>query len=797
MWRDSTISVSSGQRSDGQLFAPSGGILIAALMAMLTLLFFRLHGAQSKPLLWLEFATFTIFPLAALFALKYRFGAVNVTSISKAWIYALQAGAAIVCGLVFLWHLMARSYNAGDANEIVALMALQCVAWYLAVFSKVPGFERTSAVLCGALVFFVGCMAERVGVFVFAGLFAVTVLWWLLGQYWRRMSQSTIGGQSQMLKVNGMAIGGTTIILGLVLFLASLIPLTKAGLSFDGFMPFSGGRDGMQDPFARSGIGNGDLITAGLNATTTGAVDSETFIEGHKPSMYDVTSDQYNGPIMKRRSNRSAAIKGSAKHLHNAKQSEQSGRSFRTMRESGKPSELEMEERITKALFFVEGSTPARFANNTFDHFDGWDWSQQPLSDAEIKMPEIGLRKILGKPMYYLKQTVSDYFTGRRVHRVKMMRLETSALPASSLLNRWHIDRVELLDLFRWNEAGLVRMDGEFIPPHAMIDVESVVPNYHLMRSDRKLGGASNTDEQQASTTSPYLQMPDNSTDEELGRLVELWTTDVEPGWNQVEAVVKSMRNDFELNPDWQRDDAVEDTVGHFLEQNGGPTYMFATTCTLALRKAGYKTRLTSGFLVQKKDYDWKSRQSVVTSENLHMWPEVSLDGKFWIPVEPTPGYPIPYSEQTAWQWITAKVVMAWNWGLKHPLFSLACIATLVSTVVMRAEIVALLMLFWWWVVKSFWPNRLLKTTRQLIDFRFSLAGNRRPRSSTIGSWYRRVDPDVPARFFDLWNANNFSNGSLSVPKSDLVSTCQEALKSLTFKKIREFTSRTKKVDSV
>jgi len=319
MRADSTISRTT-DRSTGKLFAPSGGIMIAALLAILT-----------------ELVTFLSIPLIALLVLKSRFGDLDANPISMSSIYGFQVGAVIVCGLVLLWHQIARSFGFGDANEIVALVLIQSI---------------------GGLVFFVGCMSENIGVFAFAGLFAVAVLWWLLGQYWRRMADKTIGGQSHMLRINGAAIGGTAVVVAVVAFLVGLIPLTNMGLTFDGFMPFSGGRDGMQDRFARSGIGNGDLIRAGRNATTTGAVDSDNFIEGHRPSMYDVTSERYDGPILKKkRSHRTVALEKAAKHLHDAKQSEQSGRSFRTMRESNRPSELKMEERITKALFFVEGSS--------------------------------------------------------------------------------------------------------------------------------------------------------------------------------------------------------------------------------------------------------------------------------------------------------------------------------------------------------------------------------------------------------------------------------------------------------
>jgi len=400
MWLDSTVSRSSDQSSRSQLFAPNATILVAALLAMLTLHAFRLPSMASRSLGSVELVAFALVPVFALIGLRVRFPNLKADTISKPAFYGFQLGGILFGALVVVWHIVARQFGAGVANEILALRTIQCVAWYLAVFSNLPGFEKTSAVLCGALVFFVVCMSERIEIFVVAVLFAIVVLWWLLVQYWSRMEHKNVDGQYRMLRVNSAAIGGTTFVVAVAVFLVTLIPIAGGGVMLSGFMPFSGGQDGMQDRYARSGIGNGDLIRAGRNATTTGAVDADVFIEGHKPSMYDVTSDQYNGPIAKKkRRNRTVAIEGAAKHLDAIKQSEQAGRSFRTMRETGKSSEMEVEERITQALFFVEGSVPARFANNTFHHFDGWDWSNQPLPKTETKMPKIRLDKKSGIPI--------------------------------------------------------------------------------------------------------------------------------------------------------------------------------------------------------------------------------------------------------------------------------------------------------------------------------------------------------------------------------------------------------------
>ena len=286
---------------------------------------------------------------------------------------------------------------------------------------------------------------------------------------------------------------------------------------------------------------------------------------------------------------------------------------------------------------------------------------------------------------------------------------------------------------------------------------------------------------------SDFLQVPETSSRPSIQGLANEWIAGIKPGWKQVESIVNHLRNDFALKPKWETDEQTDDSVSLFLEQGGGPSYMFATACAMALRSAGYKTRVASGFIVQKKDYVRVARQSIVTADNLHMWPEVCLDGEFWVPVEPTPGYPIPYSTQTALQWITAKASMAWGWMLANPV-SVALMVGFVSLAfVFRAQWITSLAFGWWLIVRTFWPQRLLKTTRQLIDLRFWFAGDRRPGSQTIDVWYARVESNALVAFLNLWHAKNYSDQLASDSPQALVLTCRSAIKSLSLNRIKRF----------
>ena len=169
------------------------------------------------------------------------------------------------------------------------------------------------------------------------------------------------------------------------------------------------------------------------------------------------------------------------------------------------------------------------------------------------------------------------------------------------------------------------------------------------------------------------------------------------------------------------------------------------------------------------------------------MWPEVCLDGKYWIPVEPTPGYPIPYSTETLWQWAKAAFHAYVVAPIRsHPFISTIIALAFVLSYVYRAIVVTNLMLLWWHFVRIVWPQRILETTRQLIDVRFWFAGDARPESRTIQSWYTRVEPGLSSGFFELWNFKNYCSRPLAFDREDTVSKCQEQISAITLKKIQQ-----------
>ena len=782
--------------------AGSGGALVPALIGTLIVQMFRVALRRDPVWMWGEVVLIVLLMVWLKHFLSNRITVSDRRTTKLSAILTSQIGSAILVGVFVIFQILSRANNIGDAAEVISLVLLQYIALYLALLGKVPGCEKVSLLLSGSVVFFICCMTQRFDLLVMAGCFAVAALWWLLGLYWSRLDDKAIDGDSRMLPVRTSFVATTAVLIALAGGVACLAPLSRGTIAVNGFTPFSGGQNGEQDPFARSGIGEGDMLTAGTNATTTGAVETDQFIEDNQPSLYDMLTEKYEGPAKKPRRTRAAALNFKAKHLHDVKQSETAGKTFRTLRQTEEAPDTDYENRVTDALFFVEGSVPARFSVGSYQHFDGWDWETADVNDEKLAAPEIRLTKKTDKPVFFLSRIERDFLTNSRVHRVKIMRLDTKRLPSPAFLRSWHISHIDDLRYFSRNKQNDIEIVGDLIPPQTIISTESLVPNFHVMR---KLGDLNRTlkflathpdakpakSEESAAPESSYLQLPATVATSKLEDRLANWIQGIEPGWNQVEAIVNHVREDFELNQNWEIDPEIEDSVGLFLDQNGGPNYMFATTCAMALRLAGYETRLANGFVTRKKDYDRLAGQSAVTSDNVHLWPEVCLEDQYWIPVEPTPGYPMPYNTATIWQRTVAAMLAAWGWIVAHPITSVLTVLAVSLSWWWRVDLVAASLLLWWHVVRISRPAALLTATRQLIDVRFWAAGDSRPQSQTIHAWYQRVEPELGGGFFDLWNAKNYSDNVQLDSGDGLVTDCRETIDKLSLGRIRKFVSST------
>jgi len=579
-----------------------------------------------------------------------------------------------------------------------------------------------------------------------------------------------------------------------------------------GFMLSSGGADGKSDMYARAGVGDGDQLTNGANATTVGAIETDQFIEDDKPSLYDIMSESYDGPKMKPME-RSKAVSPDAvaKHLHDVKNSEQAGKTFRTHRESSNREHRSLEERISNALFYVEGPVPTRFAVDYFDFFDGWDWTKTELSTSDLRTPKIQLEFHESKPWYTLALPSSKFLTGEFHHKIKVMRLKATSLPCPPHLKAWHIQEVDRESFFQWSQVGAIDLNGIRIPSLTVINTISQMPNFNELKMPKTPRSRDEIESLSVSTgwfgnkketsirnrgehNSPFLQLPENATKVNIQALANRWTSEADHGWDQVQAIVNAIRSNYRIDNTPNNDVDSVDTVSSFLKNGSGPTYMFATTAVQVLRAAGYPTRLASGFVVRKEDFVRTANQSVVSSENIHFWPEVRMDGHHWIPVEPTPGYPVPISYQSGWEKISSSLSLAFYWLMRHPVGTLASLVLITFLIRGRKSILS----FFFWLVWRclFFVNarwRLL-ATRRLLDIRLWAAGIPRPPFSTIASWCNQISPNEDREFFLYWNREQFCSAeSLSIERGHIERSCKSIVAEFSLKRIKEFV---KQIDS-
>ena len=756
---------------------PQMDLVLIGLLSVIVLQIFREPTCRWVSALWLESILLVpIPPIALMVASKWW----TTTSTQSTRVSALiQAGALLFAGLVVFVQYLSRLSGLGDPTEIVLMMMLQYVAWYLIIFSSmIPSFKKVGFVTCCALVLFICFMSQQPAVFIVSFLFATSALWRLLSNYWSRLNDKALEGKSRMLPVSGIAIASTLLVIACTSSIVWAVVPKNSTTSLSGFSPFSGGDEGYEDLFARSGIGDGNMLSAGENASSAGPVESDQFIEDTQPSIYDVVVKKYSAATeIKKQKTRAVSLNVRAKHLDEVIKSEQSGKSFRTSRKPPSDQTLKLENRISKALFYVEGSAPVRFSIDCFHHFDGWDWSKVDLDKKDLPKSRIRLTEGLREPWYQTAFPKKKFLTTNRAHRIKILRLRTNALPAPPLIRAWQIARVNDASLFGYDAQGSVIMDGKFIPSHTMIDTVSDVPNYHVLANETTL---------LAKPDSPFSQIPQNESKSRVERLAKEWTQGRQLGWRQVEAIVNRLRTEFTHDEVLVATDEHSDSVESFLDRRGGPAYQFSSVATQILRAAGYKTRLKRGFLVQAKDYDRTSGQSIVTFENVHMWPEVCLDGWHWIPVEPTPGYPIPYNHLTLWQWLKGQASLAIYWVKDNP------IVTLLSALVLGClywfcwELLASISWLSWVLVFWLFPSQRLKVTRKLIDIRFWAAGFPRPEFVGISDWFSKPDHQAAKQFCDLWQIENFSRvQKSSLQKKNVALACQQIVSGLSLQRIK------------
>ena len=699
--------------------------ILLATLAMLIVQTFRYTSHLSS---WVVVAE-SILTLLLLFGLYhfFSFRQIDLNNSVKPHFISL----AVMATLPILVQVVTRLLGVGDPNELVLLNIVQNITLALAALPYSKKAIRISGLLSGFLVLFVNAMTEVVLIWCVSVVFAVFGLWWLMCSYWERLETKFASSSNRTIPLKPVILS-LTLLLGLGTIVVSTIGIPRTLVALSGFMPTSGG-DKYQGNYARSGVGEGDnMIAAQDSAFSFGPVDSDILLESKMPSLYDVASDQYGEARVKKQINKelSQAISLTADRLrHNHQKTvtaEQASRQFSTLRRLSEQRRNAPEERASTALFQVAGVTPLHLATHRFDTFDGLDWTHSGNETSAVKTSMVSVD---GKPWLEIVRNRSNILHGKQSHTLRFINLKSKKIPSPGHLSGIHIKDVNRENFYTLATDGLFELAGQEAIPRLTV--------IHLISQIHSEGGLSSQgDFRRLYPKTTQSQKNQKMPGEAVSELAEKWTQNIESGWAQVIAVTEQLRNNFTHDRLATASEDCADIVEHFLNTRSGPDYMFASTAAQILRTLGYDTQVVMGFYADPKDYDSKTKQTIIESADLHFWTEVRVDRDLWIPIEPTPGYASPQSWLSWQDWSILAYQGVLKWLTDHWSLIIVLLSVLALAITLRHTLFDVGSLLIW---KAGWfgstRQRIIWTVR-ILEIRAQLAGHSRPVGTTLSKWY-------------------------------------------------------------
>lgn len=567
--------------------------------------------------------------------------------------------------------------------------------------------------------------------------FGVMAIAWLVESYWDTLRERLLHTDERRIPRGWLA---TAMAIPLLLLLVSSSAGSSLISAVEGFLPGSGGT-GESDPFARSGVNDGDALVAGTNNIRSfGPIEDAPFAEDDKPSLYDVVNYKFEEAARKiGRQDRSVALPAEmlAEVRQKLARSQQAARQFSTLRREAKRDPRQIRNLDSHAMFYVAGRVPLHLRMELYDVFDGIDWYPEEPVEGLNGMAMVTLKK---RPWLRVpcSSRAFDLFAHSETHAIKVVNLRTNVIPCPPDTRGVHIDRVDQPEMYGAYKQGLVKMNRDALPELTPIQILS--ERIDFSRLDQEAPGWFRIAPEQS-----RMELPAGWHMRAVRDLAEKWTAGIPRGWKQIEAVRRALQENYQLDPQARPADDCEFPVGHFLlRSKRGPEYLFASSAAVMLRSLGYTTRLVSGFYVRPEKYDAARRHTPVHAGDTHFWCEVSPGGGTWLTVEAAPGFevlgPLPGFWQRVWQGVqqVLRVVR------RHWLAASCGVAALVAAFARRRVLADAVRTVWWTLRPAGSVRARVLQTMHLLDCRLRYAGEPRERGVTLRRWLR-TRPSVAA----------------------------------------------------
>jgi hypothetical protein len=794
------VNVRNRMTSDRVISGQRGLVLLLALLAATAVTLIRIDASWAPWTIWVPTLVSTVVAIALMMIAPSRAATKNPGGL---WISIT----ALLIVYVVPWNFLVKSVMAhtGEPLELIMLAMVQQAAIVSVTLYPVRKAEWISGLLSFFLFVFCITMSSAQTVYVLAGLYGLLSIWWLMGAYWERIQGGFVAQQSvPVVRLRASILISLVALLLVLAYVGSTRSTTLASLL--GFMPTSGG-SGENDESARSGIGDGDRVVAAQDtAMSFGPVESELFLEDTSPSLYDMFSDIYgDDPKVTKRAEKAVSLPGAEgpqKHQH-LSQSQKSSREFSAVRRAKLSQEKKPEQKLTSAMLYLIGDVPTHLVMETFDAFDGRQWThQQPIRATELKLSSIGEKPYIN----FIPKGSISYALTEQVYGIKLINLKSPRIPSPHLLSGVHIDKVDRVDFYSKTRDDVPEMIGrEHIPQLTVLHLRTYMPHIHALRNTsnfRKLAWRVRSEanyvladevrksQQEFDVTHPDGEMllqplpqaetvidgspiaAETSSSIEpalkgeakeildaakafevyyqiaaerdlIEELSSQWTRGVSRGWSEVDTILSRLKDEFEHDPTATAPEECEDVVAHFLKTKRGPDYLFASTAAMLLRARGFPTRLVTGFYADPQDFEYATGQTVIRKEDLHTWLQVSIDGTNWISIEATPGYLSPIEDLNWFEWAQLGFWSTCRWVWQHPLTVLSVLVALSWAIWARVWIIELGLTLWVAIVGNMGSlrNRTL-WLMWLLQCRGKLYGKPRPRYKTLRSWLSEVATD-------------------------------------------------------
>ena len=574
--------------------------------------------------------------------------------------------------------------------------------------------------------------------------FAITSISWLGARYWERLNitlTSTVVHRKRP---------WWTALLAIPLALPLLLPVAGGRLiETEGWLPTSGGGDDAS-PMARDGIGDGDLLVAGLdNIRSFAPIENAPFAASHDPTLYDVFDESYNEAVFTKKKRQKVIslapeIQALAEN-HRMAQSKKGSREFSTVRRPGKAKTKAISSIDSDALIYLRGRLPLHLKLESFDIYDGTSWSEEP--SAEI-VPELSLETIADRPWLRVgvQTKINDPHADTEVHAIKVINLKTNRVPTPIQLTGVSIDKLNRADFFRWEQPGIIGVDRDSLPELTTLHVQSRVVDVRKLK-DKDYSGIFSQPQ--------YRQVDDGESSLRVRRLARRLTFGKQRGWQQIDAIMNHLRQDYTLDDDARATGNTGHTVEEFLfETKRGPDYLFATSAVWLLRSLDYPARFVSGFYASPDRYDVRSGLTPILSEDVHCWAEVLVQRDNWVTLEPTPGYRVLAPPLSLMERMAKIIGLIYRRMLRHPLLTGGLFFVITMCLLFRRRIMDVIDVSFL-RLRAFW-NKSWHTlhTMRTIDRRCQRVGLRRPKGMSPRRWLQVLADQI-----------NIQRGSPHFPK--------------------------------